>query len=129
MGTTTLHFILAINVAIDLAASRNVKEALKNLASILGNDLLLNPSFFDSLSVLDNMVLGGSVLVDVTFSAMIDQTAVQAGDYATGVDVSLLVNQFEANAYLEANDLDLEFRESFLNIIGMISNHFRAPGF
>ena len=54
-------------------------------------------------------MLGGSVLMNVTFGATINKTAIQTGAYGNGIAAFLRVNKFEATAFLRANDLILDF--------------------
>lgn len=105
---------LAINVAVELSASRNLRSALKSLASMLGNDLFLDQEFFDELSLLEELVLGGSLLIDVTFGASIPNSAIENKTYG-GTSLFLRVNDFAAAASLEADSLNLDFPLSLPN--------------
>lgn len=68
-----------MNLVLEVGGSTNLNQALKKLASLL--DLPLDGSFFDELLILDEIDLGGSLLVDLTIGAKIDEGVVNTTDY------------------------------------------------
>lgn len=98
----------AVNISIELFASRDVQAALNNLASLLGGSLFLDTSFYNNL--LKNVELGGFILIDLTVGARISRSSISngGGDYGS-VDAYLRVNNFVATASLSASSLNLDF--------------------
>ena len=102
---------LAMNVAVDVQSSRTVREAIQGLASIFGNDLALDDSFYNDL--LDQVSIDGSLLLDVTVGAggissdLLNTTGY--GNFTT----FFTVNRFEVSASLGGDNISLDFPVSF----------------
>ena len=98
---------LALNIVLNLGGSRNLEQALKSLAHLV--NLPLEESFFEQLSVLQDIELGGSLLIDFTIGAVIDRDDVASESYA-GVDLVIRVNSFLAKASLRTDQaITVEF--------------------
>ena len=84
------------------------REALKSLQRVLSRVIPVKQHFFDSLSALDSLSLQGSLLIDFSVIASIPQNMISDSSYGD-IDVSVLVNHFEATASfgLSAFSLDL----------------------
>jgi hypothetical protein len=82
---------LAMNLVLEVGGSTNLNQALKKLASLL--DLPLDASFFDELLILDEIDLGGSLLIDLTFGATIDEGVVNTTSYGN-VGLFVRINRF-----------------------------------
>ena len=80
-----------MNLVLEVGGSTNLNQALKKLASLL--DLPLDASFFDELLILDEIDLGGSLLIDLTFGARISTDVVNSTDYGPVV-LSVDINRF-----------------------------------
>ena len=97
---------LALNIVLNLGGSRNLEQALKSLAHLV--DLPLEESFFEQLSVLDDIELGGSLLIDLTIGGTINRDNITSGSY--GVDLAIRVNSFLAEASLRTDQaITVEF--------------------
>jgi hypothetical protein len=68
--------------------------------------MFIDQSFFDELSVLQGVDLGGSILVDMTIAASIAPDSVDSKSY-TGVTISITVNRFEALAFIDVPPFSL----------------------
>lgn len=98
----------AINIAISLRASRSVKEALESLKNLIDRELFLDDSFFDSLT--EDVELGGSIMIDLSFGARISRSSVTTPAIpAPSVEAFLLVNDLSATAYVKASSLTMSF--------------------
>ena len=96
---------LALNIVLNLGGSRNLEQALKSLAHLV--DLPLEESFFEQLSVLDDIELGGSLLIDLTIGGTINRDNI-TDPY--GVDLAIRVNSFLAEASLRTDQaITVEF--------------------
>lgn len=97
---------LALNIVLNLGGSRNLEQALKSLAHLV--DLPLEESFFEQLSVLDDIELGGSLLIDLTIGGTINRDNIISGSY--DVDLAIRVNSFLAEASLRTDQaITVEF--------------------
>lgn len=65
--------------------------------------LYIDPSFFDDISLLEDLELGGSCLIDMRFNASISRTAVNSSSYS-GIDVDVTVKRFEVEGFFKAPD-------------------------
>lgn len=81
-----------MNLVLEVGGSTNLNQALKKLASLL--DLPLDGSFFDELLILDEIDLGGSLLVDLTIGAEIDEGRVNTTDYGNDIGLFVRINRF-----------------------------------
>lgn len=97
----------AINISVELLASRDLQVALNSLASLLGESLYLDTSFFNGL--LSEVKLGGYMLIDLTFGARISQSSLSKDGGYGSVDLFLRVNNFIATARLSASSLNMIF--------------------
>ena len=86
---------LAMNIIVELSGSRNLQQALTTLASLL--DIPLSTSFFEQLSFLDDIDLGGSLLLDLTIGARINKTEVGGSSYSSP-GVFIEINRFLVSA-------------------------------
>ena len=74
------------------------REALRSLISIIGSIIpVRQQQFFNGLSVLDSLVLQGSLLIDLSIIANIPSNIISESNYGN-INVSVLVNQFEVTA-------------------------------
>lgn len=80
-----------MNIVVELGGSRNLQQALGSLASLL--DLPLDSSFFEELSFLEDIELGGNLLIDFTIGASINKTVVNDMFYGD-IDMFVTVNRF-----------------------------------
>jgi hypothetical protein len=104
----------------------NRQSALGSLSTILGGAIYINPAFFSNLAVLEDIQIGGSLLLDITFNATIARDSVSSSSYGS-VDVDIFVNQFETNAFFNTMspidlDLPLEIPSGIEPIIFALSN-------
>jgi hypothetical protein len=98
----------AINIAVSLRASRSVKEALESLKKLIDRELFLDDSFFDSLT--EDVELGGSIMIDLSFGARISRSSIAMNtSHAPSVEVFLLVNDLNVTAYVKASSLTMDF--------------------
>ncbi len=105
---TYFHILLsAINISVEISASRDLQAALNSLASIFGGSLYLDASFFNGL--LSKVELGGYMIIDLTVGAKISQSSISNGGGYGSVDVFLRVNNFIATASLSASSLNVDF--------------------
>lgn len=96
---------LELNIAIELSASRNLQAALRSLQNYIS--IPIDPSFFEELSVLDDIELGGSLLLDLTIGASIPIDEVKNGTFSN-VGLFVEINAFSVEAFLTAPDLNLD---------------------
>ena len=68
--------------------------------------MFIDQSFFDELSVLQGVDLGGSILVDMTIAASIAPDSVDSKSY-TGVTISITVTGFLALAFIDVPPFSL----------------------
>lgn len=88
---------LAMDIVVELGGSRNLQQALNSLASLL--NLPLDASFFDQLSFLEDISLGGNLLIDLTIGASIDKNVVNSTSFGD-VDVFITINRFMVSQWL-----------------------------
>lgn len=73
------------------------RDALRSLSKVMGDALPIKQKFFDDLYALNSLHLNGSLLLDFSVKASIPKDQVNGTSYG-GIDVSILVNRFEAKA-------------------------------
>ena len=67
-------------------------------------------SFFDKGALMDDIDLGGTLLIDFTLGAKIDLEAIRSSNYASATnDLHIQVNNLEATAFVRGEDLSLDF--------------------
>ena len=63
-------------------------------------------SFFDKGALMDDIDLGGTLLIDFTLGAKIDLEAIRSSNYASATnDLHIQVNNLEATAFVRGEDL------------------------
>ena len=97
------------------------REALKGLMKMLEPILPVKQQFFDSLSVLDSLVLQGSLLIDFSITASIPANLISGSNY-DDVSVSVWVNRFEATASFSSTAFSLNLPISLPSGDGAVIN-------
>ena len=98
---------LALNVVADVTGQIKLQDAVNGLADMLSNNIFIDKSFFDRIQLLEDIVLSGTFLIDLTIEAIIPSADIPS-NYAD-VGISLKINRFKATASLQGEDLSLEF--------------------
>ena len=75
--------------------------------TVLESILPVGQQFSDSLSVLDSLVLQGSLLIDFSIIASIPTDLISGSNYEN-VEVSVLINRFEATASFSSMAFSLD---------------------
>jgi hypothetical protein len=75
--------------------------------SILGSVLPIRSKFLDSLAALDNLVLQGTLFIDLSIIASIPANFIRESKYSD-IAVSVVVNQFEATASFGSQTFSLD---------------------
>ena len=97
---------LQLNAVANIEASTSVLDALDGLKDIL--PISLDDSFFDELSVLEEVKVGGSILIDLSIEATIDKDDIGTSGYGD-ITVYARMNRFEVTSYIEAGAVSLDF--------------------
>ena len=98
---------LSMDIVANLGGSRNLNQALKTLASLV--DLPLEGSFFEQLAILEDIELGGSLLIDFSIGAKIDRDVVNSTFYGS-VTPFITINRFLVEAFLRTDQgITIEF--------------------
>jgi hypothetical protein len=77
------------------------QNALSSLSSLLGGVLYINPSFYNDLAALEDIELGGSLLLDLSVNAAMSNTNISTASYSNA-NVNITVNRFETSAFLQS---------------------------
>jgi hypothetical protein len=75
--------------------------------SALNSVLPIKTQFLDSLSVLDSLILQGSLLIDLSIIASIPTNVISDSNYGD-ITVSVVINRFEAAASIGSAEFSLD---------------------
>ena len=95
-----------MNVVADVTGQIKLQDAVNGLADMLSNNIFIDKSFFDRIQ-LEDIVLSGTFLIDLTIEAIIPSTDIPSN--YENVNRSLKINRFKAIASLQGEELSLEF--------------------
>lgn len=99
---------VALDVVVDVEGGIALQDAINGFADMLRDSISIDKAFFDNISLLEDIMLRGGLLLNLTIEADIPTESISAGNYSD-VDVSIVINEFKATALVEGRDLSLDF--------------------